>query len=127
MKDNAIKVYDGIVSAPKDLQSLFLRPSDYLEEPVFNSNKRKMCEVYINKKLYSVYEYDLRDLQDIEQLNKHSANQVNVILTMLKRAIPDCKEEDLETLTQSESQELLTMIQSSASLAKLQNFSTTVQ
>jgi len=91
-----------------------------------HNNKKKICDVYINSNLYPVYEYNLRDVSMIERLVKDNCPESDVTVAMLKLAIPDIDEDEIYSLTQSQSAELIAHIESTSVLNKIVGISSTM-
>lgn len=91
-----------------------------MESEDTKANKKKLCDAYIGKKRYDVYELSLRESLTIDRMFKmQGVTDSEIILAMLRVSIPDCSEDELLDLTQSQSTELLNLIKVASAQNKL--------
>lgn len=138
MKDSNDKDTYELSGEPSDAQLLEIEEQSQNVNEILNKQiddalrhinykKKIICDAIIDGDFYNVFEYDLKDLSIIDNMIRlYSSNDANVIITMIKLAIPDCSVDDIQNLTQSESSELLAMIQTAAGMRKIMNSSSTV-
>ena len=108
---------------PMNLLANLIPQTDNDNQPI---QRRKLCDVLVNGKIYPAYELSLKDNYLLDQLIASKASDSEVVIKLISLAMPDLPSNILLSLTRSQYVIIMDQIKSDTILSNSIKTSSTI-